>query len=113
VRRQRQQRSGGGGGMVAEAEADKRLICSFSVLCLPQNKHVHNKLDNGAHTKKCHIYICMETIHYLQQDPFEWHHFFVLGTDQTYYFEWHRIFFIGHRFLRRTFNRLIKLRENR
>ena len=30
----------------------KRLICSFSVLCLPQNKHVNNKLDNGAHTTK-------------------------------------------------------------
>jgi hypothetical protein len=30
----------------------KRLICSFSVLCLPQNKHVNNKLDNGAPTTK-------------------------------------------------------------
>ncbi len=30
----------------------KRLICSFSVLCLPQNKHVNNKHDNGAHTTK-------------------------------------------------------------
>ena len=59
--------------------------------------------------QKCHIYICMETIHYLRRDLFEWHHFFVLGTDQTYHFEWHRIFYIGHRFPRKTFIRLIKL----
>jgi hypothetical protein len=51
----------------------------------------------------------METIHYLRQDPFEWHHFFVLGTDQIYCFEWHHIFYIGHRFLKKTFIRLIKL----
>ncbi len=42
--------------------------------------------------QKCHIYFCMETIHYLRRDPFEWHHFFQLGTDQTYRFEWQRIF---------------------
>ena len=54
------------------------------------NLHVNKKLHNGAHTTKM---ICMETIHYLRQDLFEWHHFFVLGADQTYRFEWHRIFF--------------------
>jgi hypothetical protein len=36
----------------------KRLICSFSVLCLPQNKHVNNKLDNGAlTTKMSHLHL--------------------------------------------------------
>jgi hypothetical protein len=45
---------------------------------------VNNKLHNGAHTTKM---ICMETIHYPRQDFFEWHHFFVLGADQTYCFE--------------------------
>ncbi len=48
-------------------------------------------------------------LNYLQWDPFEWHNFFVLGTDQTYHLNGTLFFYIGHRFPRRTFNRLIKL----
>jgi hypothetical protein len=50
----------------------------------------------------------METIHYLQQDLFEWRHFFVLGIDQKIVLNGTVFFYFEHRFPRRTFNRLIK-----
>ncbi len=69
--------------MRAAGSIGKRLICSFSVLCLPQNKHVNNKLDNGAYYKNVTSTFVWRPFIICDEILLNGTIFFVLGTIQT------------------------------